>query len=137
MFFAKLADEVQAVLEKYAVTEHVRHGKIWAYEADGFGNLLLMDDANVPSLLSLPYLGCCSREDETYLRTRAFVLSDDNPFFFRGVAEGIGGPHVGPGMIWPLSIIMRALTSDDEKEMESCLRMLLATTGGSVFPKAK
>lgn len=130
---AKLADEVQAVLEKYAVTEHVRHGKIWAYEADGFGNLLLMDDANVPSLLSLPYLGCCSREDETYLRTRAFVLSDDNPFFFRGVAEGIGGPHVGPGMIWPLSIIMRALTSDDEKEMESCLRMLLATTGGSVF----
>lgn len=130
---AKLADEVQSALEKYAVTEHASHGKIWAYETDGFGNLLLMDDANVPSLLSLPYLGCCSREDQTYLRTRAFVLSDDNPFFFRGVAEGIGGPHIGPGMIWPLSIIMRALTSDDGKEVESCLRMLLATTGGSVF----
>ena len=130
---ARLADQLHAALEKYAVINHPRHGKIHAYEIDGFGNSLLMDDANVPSLLSLPYLGCCTSGDETYMRTRAFVLSDDNPFFFRGVAEGIGGPHIGPGMIWPLSIIMRALTSEDESEIESCLRMLLATTGGSVF----
>lgn len=128
-----LADKLHTLLLQHAAVDHPRHGKIWAYEADGFGNDLLMDDANVPSLLSLPYLGCCSRDDEMYVRTRGFVLSDDNPYFFRGVAEGIGGPHVGPGMIWPLSIIMRALTSDDEKEIESCLRMLLATTGGSVF----
>lgn len=130
---AQLADELHAALQKYAVVSHTKHGKIYAYEVDGFGNALLMDDANVPSLLSLPYLGCCTRDDETYVRTRAFVLSDDNPYFFRGVAEGIGGPHIGPGMIWPLSIIMRALTSQDETEIESCLRMLVATTGGAVF----
>jgi meiotically up-regulated gene 157 (Mug157) protein len=130
---ARLADELDSALQKYAVINHSNHGKIYAYEVDGFGNALLMDDANVPSLLSLPYLGCCTRDDETYVRTRGFVLSGDNPFFFRGVAEGIGGPHIGPGMIWPLSIIMRALTSQDEKEIESCLRMLVATTGGAVF----
>jgi meiotically up-regulated gene 157 (Mug157) protein len=130
---ASLADEIHSAVQKYAVVDHPRHGKIYAYEVDGFGNSLLMDDANVPSLLSLPYLGCCTGEDETYQRTRAFVLSEDNPYFFQGVAEGIGGPHVGPGMIWPLSIIMRALTSQDEKEVESCLRMLLATTGGAAF----
>lgn len=130
---ARLADQLQTALQKYAVVQHPRHGKIYAYEVDGFGNALLMDDANVPSLLSLPYLGCSTRDDPTYTRTRAFVWSDDNPYFFRGVAEGIGGPHVGPGMIWPLSIIMRALTSQDETEIESCLRTLLATTGGAAF----
>lgn len=130
---ARLAEELQEALQKYAVFNHSKYGKIYAYEVDGFGNALLMDDANVPSLLSLPYLGCCSRENDTYMQTRAFVLSDDNPYFFRGVAEGIGGPHIGPHMIWPLSIIVRALTSPDEKEIESCLRMLLATTGGAAF----
>jgi meiotically up-regulated gene 157 (Mug157) protein len=129
----RLADELHAALQRYAIANHPTHGMIYAYEIDGLGNTLLMDDANVPSLLSLPYLGCCEAKDEVYRRTRAFVLSDDNPFFFRGVAEGIGGPHTDPGRIWPLSIIMRALTSDSEDEIEACLRMLLATTGGSVF----
>lgn len=128
-----LADELHAALEKYAVVNHPTHGRIYAYEIDGFGNSLLMDDANVPSLLSLPYLGCCDAEDATYKRTRAFVLSDDNPFFFRGVAEGIGGPHVGPGKIWPLSIIVRALTSNSEEEIEHCLRMLIDTSAGTGF----
>ena len=129
----RLADDLHGALEKYAIVNHPAHGRIYAYEIDGFGNSLLMDDANVPSLLSLPYLGCCDVKDATYQRTRAFVLSDDNPFFFRGVAEGIGGPHVGPGMIWPLSIIMRALTSDDEKEIERCLSMLIETNAGTGF----
>ena len=130
---ARLADELQAAIEKYAFANHAAHGKIYPYEIDGFGNSLLMDDANVPSLLSLPYLGCCKPEDETYQRTRAFVLSDDNPFFFRGVAEGIGGPHEGPGMIWPLSIIMRGLTSSDSSEIAHCLRMLIDTSAGTGF----
>ena len=93
----------------------------------------MMDDANAPSLLSLPYLGCCELEDATYQRTRAFALSNDNPYFTRGVAEGIGSPHVGPGQIWPLSIIMRALTSRDSKEISHCLRMLLDTNAGTGF----
>ena len=130
---ARLADELHDAIEKYAVVNHSTHGRIYAYEIDGFGNSLLMDDANVPSLLSLPYLGCCEIEDATYQRTRAFVLSDDNPYFFRGVAEGIGGPHVGPGMIWPLSIVMRALTSRDSNEIAHCLRMLSDTNAGTRF----
>ena len=130
---ARLADELHAAIEKYAVVNHSTHGRIYSYEIDGFGNSLLMDDANVPSLLSLPYLGCCEIEDATYQRTRAFVLSDDNPYFFKGVAEGIGGPHVGPGMIWPLSIIMRGLTSRDSNEIAHCLRMLVNTSAGTGF----
>jgi hypothetical protein len=94
----------------------------------------MMDDANVPSLLSLPYLGIVGRDDETYQRTRRFVLSEDNPYFFRGTAaEGVGGPHVGLRMIWPMGIIVRALTSDDRAEVASCLRMLTGTHAGTGF----
>jgi uncharacterized protein len=107
---------------------------VYAYEVDGFGNQLLMDDANVPSLLSLPYLGCCSPNDPVYRRTRALILSSENPYFFRGEAgEGIGGPHVGVNMIWPLGIIMRALTSTEDREIIYCLRMLKRTHGGTGF----
>jgi meiotically up-regulated gene 157 (Mug157) protein len=107
---------------------------VWAYEVDGFGNALLMDDANVPSLLSLPYLGCCGPEDPAYVRTRRLVLSEDNPYFFRGKAgEGIGGPHVGLRMIWPLGITMRALTSTSDAEIRGCLRTLRDTHAGTGF----
>ena len=109
-------------------------GKIWAYEVDGFGNSLMMDDANTPSLLSLPYLGCCDTNDPTYQRTRQFVLSLSNPYFFRGkAAEGVGGPHIGLGSIWPLSIIMRALTSSDDREILQCLQWLRNTTANTGF----
>jgi hypothetical protein len=131
---ASLADEVDRELRSHAIVNHPNHGKIYAYEIDGMGNSLLMDDANVPSLLSLPYLGCCKADDPVYQQTRAFVLSDDNPFFFRGsVGEGIGGPHEGPEMIWPLSIIMRAMTSQDDREIEHCLRMLIKSSAGTGF----
>jgi meiotically up-regulated gene 157 (Mug157) protein len=93
-----------------------------------------MDDANVPSLLSLPYLGACAAEDPLYQRTRARVLSPDNPYFFRGrFAEGVGGPHVGMGMIWPMAITMRALTSGDDAEIRTALAMLKATHAGTGF----
>ena len=79
-------------------------------------------------------LGCCAHGDPTYKRTRAFVLSEDNPYFFRGRAgEGVGGPHVGLGMIWPLGVIMRGLTSDDEREIAMCLRLLKTTHAGTGF----
>jgi len=130
---ARLADELSAALEKHAIITHPTHGKIYAYEIDGFANALLMDDANVPSLLALPYLGSCKPDDPVYRQTRAFVWSSDNPYFFRGRFEGIGGPHVGPGMIWPLSFIMRALTSINEQEIEQCLRALIDTSTDSGF----
>jgi len=129
-----LAHEVTTALDAYGKASHAKHNLIYAYEVDGFGNQLFMDDANVPSLLSLPYLGCCAADDATYLNTRAFVLSEDNPYFFRGRAgEGIGGPHVGLNMIWPLGIIMRALTSRDDREILSCLKMLKTTHAGTGF----
>jgi meiotically up-regulated gene 157 (Mug157) protein len=129
-----LAQEVKAAIDVHGRARHAKYNSIYAYEVDGFGNQLFMDDANAPSLLSLPYFGCCAADDPTYLNTRTFVLSDDNPYFFRGRAgEGIGGPHVGLNMIWPLAIIMRGLTSRDDREILSCLKMLKTTHAGKGF----
>jgi len=128
------AEEVRSAVAANARARHPRHGEVYAYEVDGFGNQLVMDDANIPSLLSLPYLGSTKADDPLYQRTRALVLGDDNPYFFRGPAgEGLGGPHSGTGMIWPMGIITRALTSTNEKEMASCLAMLKATHAGTGF----
>ncbi len=128
------AKEVQGAIEKYAVVKHINYGKIYAYEVDGFGNALFMDDANVPSLLSLAYLGAHKPSDSLYKRTRTYLLSDDNPWYFKGeFAEGAGSPHTGPRTIWPMGIILRALTSTDAKEIEHCLHMLKATHAGTGF----
>ena len=91
-----------------------------------------MDDANVPSLLAMPYLKTISAKDPVYRNTRKLVWSQDNPFFFKGKAgEGIGGPHIGYDMIWPMSIIMRAFTADNDGEIRQCIRMLRDTDGGT------
>jgi meiotically up-regulated gene 157 (Mug157) protein len=129
-----LAKEVNEALQTYAVANHPKFGKVYAYETDGFGNHLFMDDANVPSLLSLPYLGAISRNDVIYQNTRKLILSESNPFFFKGKAgEGIGGPHVGSDYIWPLGITMRALTSSDAHEIDKCINMLVSTHAGTGF----
>ncbi|AKD02292.1 glycoside hydrolase family 125 protein [Pontibacter korlensis] len=129
-----LADEVEKALQEYAVAEHLNYGKINPFEVDGFGNKLFMDDANIPSLLSLPYLDCCPVDDPIYQNTRSFVLSQDNPWFFKGsAAQGIGGPHTGRDLIWPMSIIMQAMTSQSDEEIKECLHMLKNTHGGTGF----
>lgn len=129
-----LADEVAAALREHAVVEHAKYGRIYAFEADGFGSHVLMDDANIPSLLSLPYLGAVEATDRIYSNTRRFLLSDDNPFFFRGkVAEGIGGPHVGMDMIWPMSLITRALTTENDEEIKTCIAMLKRSHANTGF----
>ena len=129
-----LANEVETALRKYAVVEHPEFGKIYAFEVDGFGNKFLMDDANVPSLLAMPYLGTVSFDDPIWKNTRKFVLSKYNPYFFKGkAAEGIGGPHIGYDMVWPMSIIMRAMTSDNDKEIKWCVETLLNTDAGTGF----
>lgn len=142
----KLMDELEKVLLEHAIVTHPVFGEVFAYEADGFGNHLLMDDANVPSLLGLPYLqsphltGPLSvlhpeqRGYTVYQNTRRMLLSESNPFFFKGKAgEGIGGPHVGMDMVWPLSIIIRGLTSHDSQEMVLCLKMLQQSNAGTGF----
>ncbi|MBK8946876.1 MAG: glycoside hydrolase family 125 protein [Ignavibacteriae bacterium] len=129
-----LKSELEESISKYSVKEHLNYGKIYAFEIDGYGNMLFMDDANIPSLLALPYLGGINHDDEVYQNTRKFILSDDNPYFFKGkFGEGIGGPHVGLNMIWPLAITMRALTSNDEEEIKNCLAILKKTHGGTGF----
>lgn len=129
-----LAREVQQALYKYAVYDHPEFGPIYAFEVDGYGNRLLMDDANVPSLISLPYLGCVSVSDPIYQNTRRFVWSESNPYFFRGTCgEGIGGPHIGYRMAWPMSIMMKAFTSNDNDEIKECVKMLLDTDAGKGF----
>ena len=129
-----LAAEVQAALERYAIVEHPKYGRVYAYEVDGFGGAILMDDANVPSLLALPYISDVPASDPVYQNTRRLVWSEDNPYFFRGSAgEGIGGPHVGYDYIWPMSIIMRAMTATDTAEVAACLDQLKKTTGGTGF----
>jgi meiotically up-regulated gene 157 (Mug157) protein len=131
---SRLRTEIKAALYGHARIHHGAAGEIWAYEIDGFGNANCMDDANVPSLLAMPYLGSCAADDSQYLATRRFVLSEANPYFFRGsAAEGIGGPHIGQDMIWPMSIIMRALTTSDENEQRQCLRWLKTTHAGTGF----
>jgi meiotically up-regulated gene 157 (Mug157) protein len=127
-----LADEVTAALKQYAVID-VAGGSIWAYEVDGYGGRTLMDDANVPSLLGLPYLES-SPDAALYARTRAFVWSERNPWFFRGRAgEGIGGPHIGRDSIWPMSQMIYALTSSSDTEILRMIRMLKASSAETGF----
>lgn len=129
-----LANEVETALKEHAITEHPKYGKIYAFEADGFGNHLMMDDANVPSLLSMPYLGLTTTDDPIYQATRKFVWSESNPYFFKGSkGEGIGGPHIGYDMAWPMSIMMRAFTSTDDAEKAKCIKMLMETDADTGF----
>lgn len=128
-----LANEVEEALKKHAVQTHPRLGKVYAYEIDGLGHVSLMDDANVPSLLSMPYLGACSTSDPIYQATRRLVWSPENPWFFAGKYAGIGGPHIGPDMIWPLGIIQYGMTSTSEAEVAAALQTLKATHGGTGF----
>lgn len=130
----KLADEVEKALKKHAVVRHPEFGKIYAFEVDGFGNCFMMDDSNIPSLASLAYLGAVDINDPIYRNTRKFVYSEWNPYFFKGKAgEGVGGPHCGYDMIWPMSIMMRAFTSQDDKEIKMCMEMLMTTEAGTGF----
>lgn len=128
-----LAREVDEALKKHAVTTF-NNEKLYAYEANGFGSFNLMDDANVPSLLSLPYLGALSANDKIYKQTRNYILSENNPFFFKGSAgEGIGSPHTGIDTIWPIAITMQALTATDDAEIKRCLKILQGSHAGTGF----
>ncbi len=145
--YALESDLAKALME-HGIVNHPIYGEVFAYEADGFGNHTFMDDANVPSLLGMPYLQSRSTDFSSelsvlnpdkrgytiYQNTRRMVLSDANPFFFKGKAgEGIGGPHVGLDMIWPISIIIRGLTSHDSLEIAACLKMLQSSHAGTGF----
>lgn len=129
-----LAEEVQNAIYEYGVVEHKKFGNIFAYEVDGFGSHILMDDANVPSLISLPYLGCLDKNDELYQNTRKFLLSKNNPWYFNGKdLAGIGSIHTGRGYVWPIAIVIQALTSNDELEVKQCVEYLKNSHAGTYF----
>ncbi|KQM48120.1 Tat pathway signal protein [Sphingomonas sp. Leaf208] len=129
-----LATEVEAALRAHGRMPDGQGGEVWAYEVDGFGNAIFMDDANVPSLSGLPLLGAADRSDPLFRRTAALAWSDRNPYFFTGTAaRGIGGPHIGLDMIWPMSIITHAMNSDDDAVIRQCLAWLKTTHGGTGF----
>lgn len=129
-----LADEVNAAIMKIAVGEHDKFGKVFAYEADGFGNRLFMDDANVPNLLSIPYLGFRPASDPIVQNTRRMVLSDSNPYFASGkAAKGIGSPHTGKRSIWHIGLTMQALTASTDAEIVECISAIKRTHAGTGF----
>lgn len=129
-----LASEIEQGINKYGIVEHESLGRIYAYEVDSYGSRVLMDDANVPNLISLPYLGFVKSDDKIYQNTRRFVLSDNNPYFKQGkFASAVGSPHTGKRNVWHLAIIMQAMTSNDGNEIKNCLSTLKRTHAGTGF----
>ncbi len=131
-----LADEVEAALRLHGMTKGSDGQPVWAYEIDGYGNAIFMDDANVPSLSGLAYLGAVKADDPLWRRTAARAWSKDNAYFFTGKAEGIGSPHTGLREIWPMSIVMHALNAletGDDATVARSLAALKTTHGGTGF----
>ncbi len=129
-----LRTDIDNGIQSHGIVNHERYGRIYAYETDGFGRHNLMDDANVPSLLSIPYLGYRPATDEVTKNTRRFVLSRDNPYYYEGrYARGIGSPHTPACHIWPIALIMQGLTALDRAEQDEMVRMLVDTTAGADY----
>ncbi|MBX7392172.1 glycoside hydrolase family 125 protein [Clostridium chauvoei] len=130
----KLRTDIENGIEKFGIIENKEFGKIYAYETDGLGNYNFMDDANVPSLLSIPYIEFRGIDDEIYQNTRKFILSKNNPFYYEGsAAKGIGSPHTPPEYIWHIALSMAGLTTNNKEEISDLLKTLLATDGDTGF----
>ncbi len=128
----QLAGDIKNGIEEYGIIDHPIYGKIYAYETDGYGNYNLMDDANVPSLLAMPYLGYCAIDNPIYLNTRSFILSEDNPYYYKGkAAAGIGSPHTPKEYIWHIALAMQGLTANDRDEKKKILNYLVSTDAGT------
>jgi len=126
-----LRDEVQRGIQRYGMVPVSKYGYIYAYEVDGLGHAILTDDANVPSLLSAPYVGYTTVNDRYYLNTRTFLLSQDNPSYYTGnVARGIGSYHTPDHWVWPLALIMQGMTASSQNEQHDVVNELIASDPG-------
>ena len=124
----KLRAEIDEGIQKFGMIEHEKYGQIYVCETDGMGNYNLLDDANIPSLLSAPYIGYVDSVNQTYRNTRSFLLSKDNPYYFEGrYAKGIGSRHTPDQYVWHMALVMQGMTSDDKEEKRALLEMLAAT----------
>ena len=122
-----LSTDIRKGIQEFAINDGC-----FAYEVDGLGNALFIDDANIPSLLSLPLLGCISTEDESYKATREFILSGKNPYYFSGTkAAGIGSQHTPTGFVWPIALAVQALTDSSISKKLEALDLLEQTDGGT------
>lgn len=122
----KWGEHIEAGIRQHAIVDHPVYGQVFAYEIDGYGSRILMDDANLPSLLSLPLLGFVDVDDPIYQNTRKMILSQSgNPYFLKGKAfAGIGGPHIGLRYAWPMSLLVQIMTSSDDAEILGLLEMV-------------
>lgn len=126
-----LKNQIEEGIQSYGIVEDEEFGSMYAYETDGLGNYNKMDDANVPSLLSIPWLGYTTAEDELYQNTRKFILSKRNPYYYEGgYGKGIGSPHTPPEYIWHISLVMQGLTAVEKEEKKEILNMLMNSDGG-------
>ncbi|KAH8678668.1 hypothetical protein BGZ60DRAFT_248386 [Tricladium varicosporioides] len=123
----KRAQSITDGIWEHGVVTHKKYGRVFAYEVDGYGSQIIMDDANVPSLLALPIMGFVDRKDAVYQNTRKMLLEKaGNPYYLEGYAfHGIGGPHIGLEYAWPMSLLLQTMTSDDDKEIEECMKLVL------------
>lgn len=129
-----LAAEIDRGIEEFAVFDHPIFGDIYAYEVDGLGKFNLMDDANVPSLLSMPYLGYCDFDEEKYINTRKYILSRENPYYYEGsAARGIGSPHTPGQYVWHIALSIQGMTAINNDEKQRILNTLKTTDGGTGF----
>lgn len=125
---AKLKDSIEQGIRQYGIVETEEYGKVYAYETDGLGSYNLMDDANVPSLLSIPWLKYREKDDSIYENTRRFLLSRNNPYYYEGTAaKGIGSPHTPDQYIWHIALTMEGLTAAEQEEKVRLLNTLLST----------
>lgn len=129
---ATLKDQIQSGIERYGIIQNAQGQAVYAYEVDGLGNASIMDDGNVPNLLSLPYLGFCSEDDPIYVATRQTVLSPENPYYYSGkLASGLGSSHTWDQYIWPISLSMEGLTTSHKAEKARILDLLVNTDAGT------
>lgn len=127
----RLKEEFREGIEQYGITETEGYGRVYAYETDGYGMYNLMDDANVPSLLSMKYLGYKGKE-EVYENTRRMILSEANPYYYSGkAASGIGSPHTPPGYIWHIALAVQGLTEESPEKKREILELLACTDGNT------
>jgi uncharacterized protein len=129
-----MAAQIRSGIARFGVVHDIGYGTLMAYEVDGLGNYELMDDANTPSLLSLPYFRVGYAGTVLYLRTRAFVLSTANPYYYSGkYATGEGSPHTPTGWVWPMALVMQALTARDPSETQRLISRVRSTRGADGF----
>ena len=131
---SNLKSKIEHGINSFGIVNHEKFGKIFAYETDGLGNYNLMDDANVPSLLSIPYLGYANENNSIYKKTRKFILSSHNPYYYEGIfAKGIGSQHTPIDYIWHISLCMQGLTTNDEYEIKFLIDTILKCTGNTMY----